>query len=112
MASIEFQTMFNVARKATSSNPKSFYCTLWKCVAKHHYLSGIMSILLSIPFVYGFVNIGWVNMADLVLRRKSGRIEIHMIQINGKLGAEFNTMMKYYSKLVSHNYEKSNPSNE
>jgi hypothetical protein len=35
-----------------------------------------------------------------------------MIRIIGKMSAEFNTMMKHYSKLAAQNYEKSSPSDE
>ena len=55
ITSTEFQTMFNVARKATSSDPHSPDYTLWKSVAKRDYVPSIMSVLLSLLFVYGFI---------------------------------------------------------
>ena len=58
-------------------------------------------VLLSLPFVYEFVNTKWVNMKDFILRKKPGRDEIHLIQILGKMTAEFNTMMKHYRKLAA-----------
>ena len=68
---------------------------------------------MSLPVVYGFVNTRWVHMTDFILReKKPGRNEIHMIRIIGRMSVEFNTMMKDYSKLAAHNYEKSNPNKE
>jgi hypothetical protein len=63
-----------------------------------------MSVLLSLPFVYGFVNTRWVNMTNFKLRKKPGSNEIHMIQIIGNISAAFNTMMKHYNKLAAQNY--------
>ena len=51
-------------------------------------------------------------MIDVILRKKTGRNEIHMIQLIGKMSAEFNTIMKHYSKLAAQDYEKSSPSNK
>ena len=79
--------MFNIARKATSSDPQSLAYTLWKCVSKSYYLSSIMSVLLSLPFVYTFVNTRWMNMTNFMLRKKSEKNEIHMIHIIGKMSS-------------------------
>ena len=54
-----------------------------------------MSVLLSLPFVYGFFNTRWVNMTDFTLRKIPGRNEINMIRIIGKMSVKFNTMMKH-----------------
>ena len=59
-----------------------------------------MSVLLSLLFVYRFMNTRWVIMIDVILRKKTGRNEIHMIQLIGKMSAEFNTIMKHWSSLV------------
>ena len=63
-------------------------------------MSSIMSVLLSLLFVYRFMNTRWVIMIDVILRKKTGRNEIHMIQLIGKMSAEFNTIMKHWSSLV------------
>ena len=70
-----------------------------------------MGVLLSLLFVCGFVNTRWVNTINIILKKKPGRNKIHMTQIIGKVSVEFNTIMKYYSKLAVHNCEKSSPSN-
>ena len=104
--------MLKVAREAISTNSRSPDYTLWKSVAKSNYLLDIMSVLLSLPFMYGFINTKWVNVTNFILRKKSGPNKIHMIQIIRKMDAECNTMMKHYSKLAAHNYERSSPSDE
>ena len=73
---------------------------------------GIPNVLLSLLFVYGLVNTKWVNMTDFIPRNKTGRDKIQLIQIVGKMSAEFNTMMKHYGKLAAKNYEHSNPIND
>ena len=73
--------MFKVAREATSPDSQSPDYTLWKSVAKSDYLLSIMSVLLSLPFVCGFVNTKWVNMTDFIQRKQPGRDETHLIQI-------------------------------
>ena len=81
ISSTEFQVMFKVAREATSFDSQSPDYTLWKSVAKSDYLLSIMSVLLSLPFVCGFVNTKWVNMTDFIQRKQPGRDETHLIQI-------------------------------
>ena len=58
--------MFKVAREAILSDSQSPDYTLCKSVAKSDYLSSIMSVLLSLPFVHGFVNTGRVNVTDFI----------------------------------------------
>ena len=62
--------MFKVAREATSTDSRSPDYTLWKSVAKSDYLLIILHILMSLPFMYGFVNTKWVNMTDFILRER------------------------------------------
>jgi len=56
ITSHDFQEMFKMARQRTSSDPRTLNYTLWKCLAKNDKISGFVSVLLSLPFVYGFVN--------------------------------------------------------
>ena len=56
-----------------------------------------MSILLSLPFTYGFVNTHWTHMTDFMLK-KMGVQNIHILLIIGKVAAEFNTCLKFLSR--------------
>ena len=56
ITSHDFQEMFKMARERTSSNPRTLNYTLWKCLAKNDKISGFVSVLMSLPFVYGFAN--------------------------------------------------------
>ena len=70
-------------------------------MAKSDYLASIMSVLLGFPFVYRFANTKWVNVTNFILREKPGWNKIHLIQIIRKMSADFNTMVKHYSKLAA-----------
>ena len=108
ITSHDFQEMFKRARERTSSDPRTLNYTLWKCLAKSDKISGFASILLSLPFVYGFVNEHWTHMTDFMLEKKPGVRQIHTLRIIGKVSAEFNTCLKFFiGKQARDNFEKS-----
>ena len=94
ITSAKFQEMFKRAKEKTSSNSRTPNYTTWKCLAKSDTIAGFASILLSLPFVYGFPNSHWTHMTDFMLEKKPGMRQIHMLRIIGKLAAEFNTCLK------------------
>ncbi|NCG03282.1 MAG: hypothetical protein GWP22_07470, partial [Actinomycetales bacterium] len=109
ISSADFQDMFKKSKEGTASDPRTLNYTIWKCIAKSEYLSGIASVLLSLPFMYGFVNQHWLKMADVMLEKKPGNRKIHLLRIIGKLPAEFNTCLKLFARRTSWNFESCGP---
>ena len=70
--STAFQEMFRRAPERTSSDHRTLNYTIWKCLAKSDKISGFVSVLLSLPFVYGFPNKHWTHMTDFMLEKKPG----------------------------------------
>lgn len=113
MTSEQFQSMFKAAKEKTSSDPRTLNYSLWKCIARSDYISSFTCILLSLPFVYGFVNEQWTHMTDYMLEKKPGERKIHLLRIIGKVAAEFNTCLKFYiGKQAMYNYEDTDPCDE
>ena len=53
----EYQDAFKAVRERTSSSPDSgLHYTLWKALAKEDDLADWLSVMMSLPFMYGFVN--------------------------------------------------------
>ena len=109
ISSEEFQEVFKKTKERTSSDPRTLNYTIWKCMAKSDYVSGIASVLLSLPFMYGFVNRHWLKMADVMLEKKPGNRKIHLLRIIGKLPAEFNTALKIFARKTMWNFESCDP---
>ena len=113
ITSEEFQLMFKKAREQTSSDSRTLNYSIWKCIATSDFISSFASILLSLPFTYGFVNTHWTHMSDYMLEKKPGQWQIHTLRIIGKVAAEFNTCLKFFiGKQAMHNFEDSSPCNE
>ena len=109
----DIQNMFKTAKERTSSDSRTLNYTLWKCLAKDDNIAGMMSVLFSLPFMYGFVNTHWVSMTDFMLEKKPGVRHIHTLRIIGKLAAEFNTCLKYLiGKKTRDNYESTDTSDD
>jgi len=55
-----------------------------------------MSIMMSLPFMYGFTNERWENAIDIVLEKKLGVQKIHIMRIIGLVVvvADFNTALE------------------
>ncbi|NCG03649.1 MAG: hypothetical protein GWP22_09365, partial [Actinomycetales bacterium] len=104
--------MFKKADEKTSSDPRTLNYTIWKAMARSKYISSFASVLISLPFMYGFVNRHWIKMADVMLEKKPGVRKIHLLRIIGKLPAEFNTALKLLFKKTMWNFEDCNPSPE
>ena len=61
-------------------------------------MSEYLCVMMSLPFVYGFVNKRWLKMIDVMLEKKKGMRHIHMLRIIGLLEADFNTALKIYAR--------------
>ena len=82
-------------------------------MALSSYLSQVFSILISLPFVYGFSNPHWEHMTDVMIFKKPGIRHIHTVRIIGLVSAEFNTALKFFfSRKAMTNYENANPCSE
>ena len=110
ITSLEFQEMFCRACERTSSDSHTLNYTLQKCLAKNDAITGFASVLLSLPFVYGFVNPFWTHMTDFMLEKNPGLRQIHTLRIIGKVPAEFNTCLKFFiGKQAWDNFEAAKP---
>ena len=108
ITSVDFQEMFRHAKERTSSDHRTLNYTIWKCIAKSDKIAGFVSVLLSLPFTYGFPNEHWTHMTDFMLEKKPGVRHIHTLRIIGKVAAEFNTCLKFLiGKKARDNFERS-----
>ena len=113
ITSEDFQRMFSIAKERTSSDPRTLNYSLWKCIATSDSVSSLAAILLSLPFMYGFVNSHWTHMTDFMIEKKQGVRQIHRLRIIGKVAAEFNTCLKFLiGHKAMHNFEDSDPCDE
>jgi hypothetical protein len=62
--------------------------------------------MMSIPFMYGFVNTRWLREVDVMLEKKKDVRMIHMLRIIGLLEADFNTALKFFAKKMMANAEQ------
>jgi hypothetical protein len=87
--------------------------TIWKAMAKSEHLSSFFSILISLPFIYGFANTRWMNMIDVMLEKKPGVQHIHMLRIIGLVCLEFNTALSYFIRHKGQqNFENTPPTDK
>jgi hypothetical protein len=71
LSTTEFQGMFRKKHEATSSDPHGMNYSIWKAMVKSDHLSSFLSILISLPFIYGSANTRWMNMIDVMLEKKN-----------------------------------------
>jgi hypothetical protein len=113
ISSTELQEMFKVAKERTSSDSRTPNYTIWKCLARSDKIAGFLSVLFSLPFIYGFANAHWKQMTDFMLEKKPGVRHIHLLRIIGKVPAEFNTCLKLLiGKLARDNFEATDTCDE
>jgi len=49
---------------------------------------------MSLPFMYGFVNVRQKQIIDVMLEKKEGVRNMHLLRIIGILDADFNTALR------------------
>ena len=104
--------MFKNAKERTSSSG-DVHCTLWKALAEQDNFAEFLCIMMSLPFMYGFVNTRWLREVDVMLEKKKDVRMIHMLHIIGLLEADFNTALKFFfAKKMMANAEKIGLSDE
>ena len=109
----EFQQMFRRKKEGVSSNPHGTNYTVWKAMAKSNHLSSFLCSLVSLPFIHGFTNTRWMNMLDMMLEKKPGVRNIHMLRIIGLVCPEFNTALSYFiGHLGQKNFKATQPTEE
>ena len=109
----QFKEMFKRAKERTSSDSRTPNYSIWKSLARSDYMAEFLSVLLSLPFMYGFVNRHWTHMTDFMLEKKPGVRQVHMLRIIGKLAAEFNTCLKFFiGRQARDNFEAADPCDE
>jgi hypothetical protein len=84
--------MFKKAREKTSSGGQVHY-TLWKALAEQDDFAEFLCVMMSLPFMYGFVNQRWLHKIDVMLEKQKGVQMIHLLCIIGLLEADFNTAL-------------------
>jgi len=113
LSKAEFQQMFKQKKESVSSDPHGINYTVWKAMAKSDYLSSFLCTLVSLPFIYGYANTRWMNMIDVMLEKKPGVRNIHMLRIIGLVCPEFNTALSYFiGHLGQKNFEQTLPTDE
>ncbi|KAL9183056.1 hypothetical protein ACHAXT_004843 [Thalassiosira profunda] len=70
-------------------------------MALHPLLAKFQSLLISLPFVYGFSNRYWEEMTDYMLEKKPGDRRIHRMRIIGMVCPEFNTALKHAARQLT-----------
>jgi hypothetical protein len=102
----DYQEMFKAAKEHTSSAGEVHY-TLWKALAEQDNFAEFLCIMMSLPFMYWFVNHRWHREVDVMLEKIKKYVQrIHMLRIIGLLEADFNTALKFFfSKKMMKNAE-------
>jgi len=108
MSTKDFQESMKVTHEDTSSSASGLHYTLWKTIAEDNKLSAIHAIMISLPFMYGFICDRWKKIIDCMLEKKPGVRKIHIMRIICLFEADFNTILKwYFNKHIMPNAEKS-----
>ncbi len=99
---LEFQSAFKEVDEMTSSSPSGLHYTLWKAIAEKEDFTKYLSVMMSLPFMYGFTNKRWETAIEVMLEKKRGVRRIHLMRIIALVEADFNTALKimYARKLM------------
>ena len=90
----DYQEAFKVVTEKTTSSPSGLHYSIWKTLAKEDDFAQWQSIMMSLPFMYGFVNNRWAKVVDVMLEKKKGVRQIHQLRIIGIVEGDFNTALK------------------
>ena len=73
----EFQQAFKAVKEHILSSPSSLNHSIWKVVAREDGLVEWLSTMMSLPFMYGFVNKRWATIVDVMIEKKKDVRKIH-----------------------------------
>ena len=109
----DFQMAFKAVKERTSSSPSGLHYSIWKCLARENDFAEWLSILMSLPFQFGFANTRWTHSVDVMLEKSPGVRHIHKLRIIGLVEADFNTALKIlFARKLMKNAESSGLHNE
>ena len=78
-----------------------------------NYLSSFFSVMISLPFSYGFVNVLLRHVTDYMIQKKKGCTEIHVQRIIKKVAVDFNGPLGYLiGHMAGKNFESCDPCNK
>jgi hypothetical protein len=72
----EFKSAFKAVSEHTSTSPSGLHYSIWKCLAREDDIAEWMSVMMSLPFEYGFAPKRWTNSIDVMLEKKRGQQNI------------------------------------
>jgi hypothetical protein len=79
-----------------SSGGSGLHYTLWRAMAAQDDMAEFLCIMISLPFMYGFACERWLHAINVMLEKKKGIRNIHMLRIIGLIEADFNMALKFY----------------
>ncbi|KAL7553871.1 hypothetical protein ACHAWF_018280, partial [Thalassiosira exigua] len=85
---------FRAVSEKTTSSPAGLHYTITKAVSSVDAFAEWLSIMMSLPFVFGFVHEICETEINAMLEKKRGVRNIHLLQIIGILEADFNTALR------------------
>jgi hypothetical protein len=100
-------------KEGVLSDPHGMNYSVWKAMAKSNHLFSFLCTLVSLPFIHGFANTRSMNMINVMLEKKPGVQNIHMLRIIGLVSLNFNTALSYFiGHLSQQNFKKAHPTEE
>ena len=75
----DLQEAFAAVSEDTTSSPSGLHYTLWKSLAKEDDLASWLATMMSLPFLYRFVNERWTKVVDIMLEKKPGVPKIRLL---------------------------------
>ena len=67
-----YAAAFKMVDEFASSSPEGLHYTLWKAIAEVQDLCEYFSIMMSLPFMYGFSNKRWEQVINCMLEKRQG----------------------------------------
>ena len=70
-----FQAAFKAVSKKTTLLPSGLHYSIWRVLARDNSLAKWLSIMMSLPFMYGFVSEQWIQEVNVIIEKSemSGR---------------------------------------
>ena len=65
---VDFQPAFKAVSEKTTLSPSGLHFSIWKVLARDDSLVKWLSIMMSLPFIYGFVSERWTHKVDVMIK--------------------------------------------